>query len=339
MTDLPLPLRTAGSREDVLVSVCFGNLTADEAAFATIEALARELDARFRFREIIVLPEESQKDAFLPLVQRVENLRLLTVRDGTDFYRRRAIAAEEAIGDVVLLANAAELAFIDPVDMIARAADLQSLVLAIRSAGIADHMLAAPLATLGRIAGFKVGLRQLQTLALPRTLLNQLLAHPDPDLALRFPPRDVRVPLCFAEPLSDRIVPREGGQLLERAALLHKLLVYVAPSILVFVTLTSALLLLLGLGYAFYVLGAWLLLDNLAPGWLTLSTMLSMTAFFLGVSIMGLSLGLQQLLAQTRRKGQDGAVDEINRIDLFGQVASELNVDLERGRADPPVGR
>jgi hypothetical protein len=335
MTNPHVQVRPAALREDVLVSACFGDLPADAASFHAVEALALALDARFRFREIVVVIEESRKDAYLQLVRRIENLRLLIVRDGTAFYRRRVIAADEAIGDVVLLANAAELAHVDPVSMLERAADDQRVVLAIRATGIAHRILSAPLVGLGRMAGFKVGLRDLQTLAVPRTLLNQLLTHPDPDLALRFPPRDLRVPLSFAEAAPDMPDLREAGQVRRRLELLQKLLVYLAPSLLMVVTLTSGTLAVLGFFYALYALGAWIMLDDLAPGWLTLSAMLSLTAFFLGVSIMGLSLGLQQLLTRASRDSFDGVASEVNRIDLFGQVASDLNVDQECERLNP----
>jgi len=326
----------AARREDILVSVCFGDLPVDADTLEGVAALARQLDARFRFHEIVVVAAESHKDALLALVRRVENLRLLTVRDGTPFYRRRVIAADEAIGDVVVMANAVELPHLDPVAMIERAADDQKMVLAARAAGLVDRTLAGPLVALGRLAGFKVSLRDLQTMAVPRTLLNQLLAHPDPDLALRFPPRDVRLPLAFAAATSGMPTLREAGQKGRRLALLQKLLVYVAPSLLMTVTMASALLAVIGFVYAFYVLGAWIVVEDLAPGWLTLSAMLSLTAFFLGVSIMGLSLGLQQLLARAGRDGFDGVASEINRIDLFGQVASDLNVDLERESDEAP---
>jgi hypothetical protein len=321
-------------REDVLVSVCFSDLPVDAATLDCVAAVARQLDAHFRFREIVVVAEESRKDALLALVRRVENLRLLTVRDGTPFYRRRVIAADEAIGDVVMMANLAELRDLDPIAMIERAADDQRIVLAVRAATASERTMASPITLLGRMAGFKVVPHDFQTMAVPRTLLNQLLGHPDPDLALRFPPRDVRLPLAVTETAPGTQTRRARG-LGRRVALLQKLLVYVAPRLLLAVTLASALLALLGLLFAIYVLGAWVVVDDLAPGWLTLSAMLSLTAFFLGIAIMGLSLGLQQLLARGDRDGYDGVVSEINRIDLFGQVASDLNVDLAPETAEP----
>lgn len=322
-------------REDVLVSVCFGHMAPDAVSFDAIAALAKTLDARFRFREIVVIGDESRQDEYAELLQRVDNLRLFTVRDGTGFYRRRVIAADEAIGDVVLMTNVAELAHVDLVAMIERAADDQQVILAIRSVGMVNRTLAAPLVALGRMSGFEVGLRDLQTLAVPRTLLNQLLTHPAPDLALRFPPRDIRLPLTFAMARPDMPALREAGQTRQRIALLQKLLVNVAPSLLMTVTIASALLATMGLFYAFYVLGVWIVVDDIAAGWLTLSAMLSLTAFFLGVSIMGLSLGLQQLLGKEERNDFDGVATETNRIDLFGKMASELNIDLERDHASP----
>lgn len=335
----PVPSSPIKPRDDVLVSVCFGDLSADNDAFEAISELAVKVEAKFRFYEIIVVAEESRKEAYMPLIHHFKNLRLFTVREGTAFYRRRVIAAEEAIGDVVLLTSATELAGINALEMIERAADEQSAVQVTRSSKGTSRSLGVLLVFLGRMAGFKVNLQDLQTLALPRTLLNQLLAHPDPDLGLRFPPRDVRVPLVLVEVAPGIDVPRDAG-LRRRLLLLQKLLVYMAPRLLMVVTLTSALLATFGFLFGLYALGVWLIQDKVAPGWLTLSAAISLTAFFLGVSITGLSLGLQQLLSRTNRDSLDGTVAEVNRVDLFGQVASDLNVELERSRAEskkPPA--
>ena len=321
-------------RQDLLVSICFGDLEANAESFDAVEKMAWNIDGRFRFREIILVVGDSFRDDFLPLVRRINNLRLFTVPDKTAFYRRRVIAADEAIGDVVMMASISELGYVDPVALIERAADEQSSVLATRPTGIVDRTLVSPLTALGRMSGFQMDLRHLKSLAVPRTLLNQLLAHPDAELALRFPPRDERVPLVFTEVSSDVPVARESGQLRRRLVLTQRLMVYMAPRLLMGVTLSAVLLAALGFFYALYVVGVWIIVDNVASGWLTLSAMLSVTALFLGVSIMGLSLGLQELLARTNRINFDSVSSEVNRIDLFDQVASELNVDLDNDRGD-----
>lgn len=318
-------------REDILVSICFSDIPATEAAFATVRKLAQRLDSRFRFREIILVLDDNGHENYLPLVEQIADLRLFTIRQGNSYYDRRVIAAEEAIGDVVLIGNFDEIPHIDLLEMLERAAGQNTILLATRSNRHSVRSgLSTPIIALGRAAGFKVNLNNLQTIALPRPQLNQILSHSDPQLALRFPPSDPRLPLSFFSVESN--VPFKGGldQLRRRVQLLQKLLVYMAPILLMLVTLSSTVLTLLGFGYAIYVVGVWIFIDNLAPGWLTTSAMLSLSATFMGVSILGLSLGLQQVLNHGSKNNLEKIAHEINRIDLFGKVASDLNVDMDR---------
>ncbi|SDX83811.1 hypothetical protein [Citreimonas salinaria] len=324
-------LRTADvvARQDVLLSVCLADLPQTKAAHRAVREFARTLDARFRFREIILIADEDRREAFLPLVRDVPNVRLFLVRSGLEHYERRVIAAEEAIGDVILMANAAELASIDALRMIERAADEGLLIVGLRPEQASlGRIVSAPVAALGHAAGFKVGVRDMQTMAVPRTLLNQILSHAHPELALRFPPRDTRLPLGF-ETVREGMVPAHApGQLRRRLMLIDKLLVHLAPRVLLLVTLSSGLLSLLGLAYIFYVLGVWVFVSDIEPGWLTISAMQGFIAGFMGLAVLGLSLGLQHLLALMRNDRLDSVTEEVAKVDLFQQVAHELNVDL-----------
>ena len=318
-------------REDILVSICFSDLPATNEAFAALRNLVHRLDLRFRFREIILVVDDNGHEDYLPLVEQIADLRLFTIHPGNSYYERRVIAAEEAIGDVVLVGNFEEMEHIDLLEMVEQSGSQNVILLATRSIRHSVRGgLSAPLTALGRAAGFKVNLNDLQTIALPRSQLNQILSHSDPELALRFPPRDPRLPLSFFS--VENNVPFNGGffQLKRRVQLLQKLLVYLAPILLMLVTLSSTILTLLGIGYAIYVVGVWILLDDLAAGWLTTSAMLSLSATFMGISILGLSLGLQQVLNNRSKNNLEKIAHEINRIDLFGKVASDLNVDLDR---------
>lgn len=336
MTSPEAPLSSLPARrEDILVSVCFSDLPATAEAIAVTRALAARLDSRFRFREIVLVVEETAHEAYLPLVNAVENLRLFVVRPGMSSYRKRMIAADEAIGDVVLLTSAQELAALDPVAMIEQAAAEGRAIISLRGNPSATRTaLAMPLIALGRAAGFKANARQLQTIALPSTLLNQILAHSDPELALRFPPREPRMPLGYVVARPDARLTRGWREFRSRMVMIQRLLVHMAPSLLIVVTLVSGMLSLLGFGYAFYVLLVWLFVTQIEPGWVTLSMMLSLSACFLGIAIMGLSLGLQNLWSQVNRDKLDSVAREINRIDLFGQVTQDLNVDLDLARED-----
>lgn len=325
--------RGAPAREDILVSICFSDLPATKIAFKALRDLAHLLDTRFRFREIILLVDDNGHEDYLPLLEQIKDLRLLTIRPGNSYYDRRVIVAEEAIGDVILIGNSDEMAHIDLLEMIEQAASKNDILLATRSIRhVVRGGFSAPITVLGRAAGFKVNLNDLQTIALPRAQLNQILSHSDPELALRFPPRDPRLPLSFFS--VDNKVPFAGGlhHFRRRAQLLHKLLVYLAPILLLLVTLSSTALTLLGIGYAVYVVGVWIFLDGLTAGWLTTSAMLSLSATFMGISILGLSLGMQQVLNFRSRSNLEKIANEINKIDLFGKVAFDLNVEQERER-------
>jgi len=327
-------------REDILVSICFSDFPATKAAFAAIRDLAQRLDSHFRFREIILVVDENGYECYLPLVEQIADIRVFTTRQNNNYYIRRLIAAEEAIGDVVIIGSFDEITHIDFIQMLEQAGVQNAIVIATRSDRHSlRSWLSTPIIALGRAAGFKVNLNNLQTIAMPRSLLNQVLLHSDPELALRFPPRDPRLPLIYF--YVDSSVPFKGVfyQFKRRVQLIQKLLVYMAPILLMIVSLSSTVLMLLGLSYAVYTLGVWVFLDNIAPGWLTTSFMLSVSATFIGISILGLSLGLQQVLNHVSKNNLDKIANEVNRIDLFGKMASDLNVDLNRDGPHPVKDR
>lgn len=332
------PMTAPARREDVLVSVCFADVRNVPEQIAAVKRLAEKVDARFRFWEFVVVANADDAAELLPLVNAVANLRLFTVRVGTEHYRKRVVAASEAIGDVVVITSCRELPYLDLVAMVEDAVAKGQIQIGqgTRSSRT-ERLIGPPLATLGRGAGFNVGLRGLQTMAIPRTLLNRILTHPDRDLALRFPPRDGGIGPGTVIARDGGPTPRSWRDLGRRITLLQKLLTNLAPRLLFYVSVASALVAVLGLFYLLYAIGSWIVVSELEPGWLTISLMLSFTACFLGCALFGLSLALQYLLALLERDRFDDVVDEVNRVDLFGQVARDLNVEVEvevgRGKA------
>ena len=320
----------AKQREDTVVSVCFATPKADPRTFETIRKIADHLDTIYRFREVILVVEDQMRDAFLPLVEEVNDVRLFVVRKGTEYYERRVIAAEEAIGDLVLIAQEDEVAHMDVQAFLDHAE--QSNAIALANCGRTQPiktLLSTPFIALGRLAGFAVYPSDFQSIAMPRTLLNHILAHDEPRLALRYPPRDPRLPLASYKTSKD--VPSRGAfkDIGRRMQLLQTLMVYLTPIILSVVAISSSILTLVGIAYVAWIIGAVLKVDTLAPGWLTTNTMLAVSAVFMGVSTLGLSLGLQHLLHQQARDKGERVSEEFNRIDLFGKVAVDLNVELE----------
>ena len=212
--------QAAKPREDVVISVCFPDLPETESAFQAVRDLAERLDALYRFREIILIVDDTRRERYLGLVEQVSELRLFTVHPAIGHYERRVIAAEEAIGDIVLIAAATEIACLDLPALLRQAEDAGSIVLATRAGRRARTGLALLTLALGRLAGFRIDPGDLQTIALPRTLLNRILAHEEPELALRFPPRDPALPLTRFLAGGKAPARREPGQLRRRMRLL-----------------------------------------------------------------------------------------------------------------------
>jgi len=325
-------------REDILVSVCVPVVPVGADAVRAVERLSQALAARFRYAEIILAFAEDADHPNEDALARLGNVRLVRVRHGTAYYRCRAAVAAEAIGDVVAIVAVDELAADDVVAMIERADATSAIIAASREGASIWSPL---LATLGRGAGFRVNAETMLSSAYPRTLLNQLLAHPEREIALRFPPADRSLAV-----LVERRAPASGSRSIAEAGrrldLIQRLVVSSAPVVLSSVAMLSLVVVVTAIAFAIYSVVVWATLDTIQPGWFTTSFALSMTAMFLGLAIFGLSIGLQKVIALLQRGEAHVITGEGSGIDLFGQVVTELNVEVEHAAlADavtaPPV--
>jgi len=172
--------------------------------------------------------------------------------------------------------------------------------------------------------------------AYPRTLLNVLLHRPDRELALRFAPRDSGIPVRTVSQGGAAV--RSDSGLRARLMLIQKLLTNAAPRVLGVVSVLSVFVSFMAIIYALYVLAAWIILDQVQPGWLTTSLVLSLTALFLGAAIFGLATGLMKLLDLVGGDVVDDILEEQGRTDLFLRVADDLNVDLADASVPKPTG-
>lgn len=329
----------ARPRDDLLVSVALSGPPRDAEGLAQLAELGRSLDARFRYWEILIAcdPDLAGREV---LLARVPNLRLLQLRAGAGFYQRRLAVASEAIGDVVVLTAASELAHLDLPAMIETADARHVLV-------IGRHADANPLGSLalamGRGAGLTIGARDMLTIAFPRDLLGIVLAHPDRLLALRFPPVDERLPIVRQDICTPPGGPRfrsgseTGPLLLRRVEILHRLTISSAPRVLSLVALASLLAACGGVLFAIYSVIVWLTLAQIQPGWFTTALALSLTTAFLGFAIFGLSIGVRRVLEAVNGSQEDLVVDEAAPIDLFGKVMDEYNVEIDAHHQGSPT--
>lgn len=164
---------------------------------------------------------------------------------------------------------------------------------------------------------------------MPRARMAQIMSHPDRELALRFPPRDLDAKPSIIVASGGGIEKAASLAFQRRIGLLERVLVNLAPRVLSYVSVISGGLAISAIGYLIYVICAWLMLTKLEPGWATLSAMLSLSTAFLGLAICGLSLGLKHIIRQLNSSVGDDIVKEITNVDLFGQMSEQLNVEVQ----------
>lgn len=316
-------------REDVLVSLAFTDLEPTADCFKDITAAARQIAAAYRYWEVLIVVDAASAAEFQPLMTTVENIRMIKVRAGVQTYQNRVIAASETIGDIVLLAAAREINAVDPVEMIERARRDNDVVIAERTG---THLLNPVILALGNVSGFRATTRDMATAAYPRTQLNRLMTFPDRQLALRFLPRDAGFSACYMQvtPTHNRALVSGMGP---RLGLIQRLLINAAPRVLNITSLLAATTSFAALLFAVYATAMWMFLDSVQPGWFTTSLAISMTASFLGVAIFGLSTGLLKIIDLISPAPVQDVVGEEASIDLFSQVTTELNVELDTGPA------
>jgi hypothetical protein len=328
-------MNQAGPRDDLLVSIGIAESEAGASILPVLAGLAAELCTRFRYWELLIVTDVDKAASYDRVLESIANVRLLKVRPGTSPYRRRVAIAGEAIGDVVLISTLDELPQLAIVGMIEKAGESGAMVVGRRRAGV---LLNAPFRALGASAGFRVDASDMLTTAYPRTVLNRLLNHPDPQLALRFPPNDDSITV-LGQPARDTAAARQHRSLRDtrrRFAMLQKLLIGSAPRVLGLVGSLALLVAIVAVAFVIYAAAVWLLKDDVQPGWLTTSLALGLTAFFLGCAVFGLSIGLQKVIDLLSADLADDVVDEVTSVDLFREVFDELNVELDQEVAALP---
>lgn len=317
-------------RDDILVSVCFTDAHAPDAAVPRIAATADLLKKHYRYWEILVVNETDYDAALEEALVAVPNVRYLSVVRGLDNSQRRVIAASEAIGDFVVITSVNEVTSFDIPAMIDDAQDRNAVILGQRKA----TFLAEPfIALLGRASGFHASTRDMQTTAIPRTVLNRLLNDANPVLALRFPPRDNSLTVLRRRPdFKDSTKVHEptwSGRMASRSDLMLRMVTEAGPSLLSAVALFSAFMFVSAVFFAVYVVIIYLTKTDIAEGWTTLSLSISGMLAFLGAALFAICVTLRKAMEIMRGRTIDYLVAERSSVDLFESVSNALNVDTD----------
>lgn len=322
-------------REDVFVSLCVPEAPVTPGDVERIVAVATAVAKVFRYYEVLIIADlDAPDDLLRHCLLRCPNLRVLRVRGSSQLYASRVVAAREAIGDVVIITALVEIGALDLIDLATTAIERNAIAVFTRTEpvsarhGLSDRLLAV----LGAASRFRISTSDLRTLAIPRGWVARLLAHPQAHLALRFPPLGEGFPIEHIAVADIPALRLADAAFRRRLALVYALAIHAAPTLIVGVGVLSLLVMAGGVLFMLYAIGALFLVKHLQEGWFTTSLVQAGIACYLGLAILGLSLGLQKVLANGAARLDDQVVDETNNTDLFSDIRQlNIAVELEAG--------
>lgn len=312
--------------DDYFVSFCLvqeGELPIEVEMIRTLDRLCRQ---RLKYWEILYIVSESDRSAIKAIVDTfsaIKNLRITLVRDSTSYYQRRATAASEAIGDVVVLGAFNEMMSTDLIDFAERAMKENQIVMACCKRRWLELSIFRWVVSL--ISHYRVNSRDLKTIALTRDRLVAVLARSTAAIDLRFEPKRgldpyLRVPVILA---------KTAGAVTykHRLDLLLEIVATSAPRFLAAYASMALIVSLLAMSYGAYAVGVILTRSDVQPGWFSTAISQSGSAAFLSIGLAVVALGIANMLRGVDGGVRDVIVDEIGNISFYEHV-HEINVEM-----------
>ncbi|HEV7339304.1 MAG TPA: glucosyl transferase [Bosea sp. (in: a-proteobacteria)] len=306
-----------------LIVVCpdgFDNIEAD------LKRLIAEIRGRYAFFEVLIIGDagdQSGQGLLRRLGPAAPQIRCLQIEGATDFDRLAMQGYLECIGDIVVLSSADELCVVDLMALIDRLRSGEELVRIRRRQASALEKASSFVVRL--VTGLNVDIRFLRTLGVNRKLLSELLSRPEEIHLFRFTahtlfPNQAVIDIDHA--------PKRGGlQLIARRIdLAARLVATSAPRLLRTASALCLALSVLAILALFYVVGVWLIRDEVAEGWTTMISMLALWMFAQLAATAVLCLGLSRLLDRQERSRMPRLVDELTVSDLFS-TSGLLNIE------------
>jgi hypothetical protein len=241
-------------REDVFISLCIPEAPATERDVDLIVQATKSISDIFRYYEVLIITDTGSNPLLQQCLQRCPNLRILGVRKSSQLYAPRVVAANEAIGDIIVITSLLEIESLDLVALTIAAVERDAILVYTRQ----DQLSATRsirngvLSLLGTASRFHISAGDLRTLAIPRAWLTRLLAHPQYNLALRFPPRGDGFPIHHIPADGMPLPKKTDAALAQRIGLFYNLAIHAAPAVLAGVGILSVIIVAGALSFVVY---------------------------------------------------------------------------------------
>lgn len=297
-----------------------------ESIEANLQRLIAEIRRRYAFFEVLIIGnagDQSGQELLRRLGPAAPQIRCLQIEGAVDFDRLAMQGYLECIGDIVVLSSADELGAVDLMALIDRLRAGEELVRIRRRQASALEKASSSIVRF--ITGLDVDIRFLRTLGVNRRLLSELLARPEEIHLFRFTAHTLFPAQAVID--TDQAPKRGGLQLIARRIdLAARLVATSAPRLLRTASALCLALSLVAFLALFYVVGVWLVRDEVAEGWTTMISMLALWMFAQLAATAVLCLGMSRLLDRQERSRMPRLVDELTVSDLFSSTGL-LNIE------------
>lgn len=319
-------------RDDYLASICVVNEEGPDATLPLLLELEAVLASNFRYFEIVYIVSERLRDRLTALddtLSRLPNLRILITDDNVSFYGQRAIAASEAIGDVVAVVDLVDLLGDELPVRMHQAKDGNLVLLGWRTARHAGGYLYRFLSLLSRNA---VTTQASRTIILARERLNAILAREHASLDLRFEPRGG--PVRYSHfPLAGRAAP--AVRIAHRYELLTEILRSGAPRFLKIYAVLGFLVAIAAAFYGLYAIVIVLTSSNVQEGWFSTAFILAGSMGFISIGMSILAIALAAVLDRMAGGDDRAILDEVANTSFFDRL-TDRNVEIGGGYVEQP---
>ena len=322
-------------RSDILVSVGVVDEEGPAATLPRLATLVAGLGTAFRYFEVIYVVQESRRgqlDALAAQIASLPNLRMIVTSDGTRFYRRRLIAALEAIGDVIAVADLDELSVEHLCRRLGEAKDINEVMIGWRPSRPASGWTYRLLSIASRNI---ISAQTARTVILPRELLNDIALRRSATLDLRFRPR---VQFVRYRHFNVEGIRRRGPHALlgSRAELLLEILMCGVPRFLKAYAATGFLVMIGSLLYACYAVAVLLLRSHVQEGWFSSTIVQAGSTAFIAGGMSMLSIALTAIYEHQQGGDDRVIVGEFANTSFFDKV-TDRNVELTGTPQAAPV--
>ena len=300
-------------RSEFFVSICAVWESTSDDLFSKLKRASDFLTENYRYFEIVVIAERSDSAWQLDrsALAGLRNIRVLMAEAGTPYFRKRALCAAEAIGDVVAIVDFAET-------------DLQGISHAVDECFAANRVMIGQRAAnwktrilYGLVSAFarhNVSSRAARTIILPRQPLNAILSGRNSVLDLRFEP-NASLHRYMGFPLT-------GGRgtriaMVRRLELVSEIIMSAAPRYLKVFSALSAVVFFFSVLYGAYSILALALVPDIQEGWFSTAISQAGLSSFLALGIGIICLALAALYEQLTASTISPILEEYANVNIF----------------------